>query len=129
MQRSVGELEPDIGGATPILKDSKECFVLLLLLFCPVTRGNGTSNPWIREEKKKKSVPPSSFTGKSPLDLLFSRLFNCPFFISNEDGEQVLDSATALAYGTCSGCREPQGKGKYNNHGTVMCTAPPHPLL
>lgn len=69
MQGSAGELGLDYWGVAAILKDSKKCFVLLLVpelfLFCPVTHGNGRSNPWIREVKKKDfSAPPSSFTGK-----------------------------------------------------------------
>lgn len=31
--------------------------------------------------------------------------------MSSEDGEHVLDGPTALAWGTYSGCSEPQGKG------------------
>lgn len=94
-----------IGEVTPVLKNSKECFVLLLVpelfLLCPVSHGNGRSNPWNREEKKKKTKTfssPPSLENKSPLDLIFSQSFSCPFFMSSEDGEQVLGSATQGTY-------------------------------
>lgn len=121
MQGSVGELESDYWGVAAILKDSRKCFVLLLVpelfLFCPVTHGSG------EEKKILQPLLPLSLANKSPLDLLLSQSFNFPFFMSSEDGEQVLGSATALAQSTCSGCREPLVKGMYDNHCSSTSTA------
>lgn len=101
MQGSVGELESDYWRSD----SSIEGFQGVL---CPATgprivfalsseSWEWQEQPWNREEKKKKTKTfssPPSLENKSPLDLIFSQSFSCPFFMSSEDGEQVLGSAT-----------------------------------
>lgn len=102
MQGSVGELESDYWRSD----SNTEGFQGVL---CPATGPrivfalSSDSWEWQEqpleqggEEKKKTKTfsSPPSLENKSPLDLIFSQSFSCPFFMSSEDGEQVLGSAT-----------------------------------
>lgn len=63
-----------------------------------------------KKQIKMLSLAPPSLDNKSLFDF-FPSLLIIHFFMSSENGEHVLDGATALAWGTCSECSEPQGKG------------------